>query len=180
MKPNRTFGMGVATALLLAVFAGLLIADETRRSSRFELASGDSDSAGELAQIPPASAFRSVWLSQSVPLAIVLGHEAAATFAYRNVGSVPWVRGTAAEARLGIVGDDRSFFDLGLGLDWPAADRLAAQAEEVVDVGETATFTFALRGSVTGRHHIRVRPVVDGLTWMDDDGAYLDVIVSVG
>ena len=117
-------------------------------------------------------------MSQTVPEGIGLGKAATATFVYRNIGSVPWVRGTAAEARLGIVGDDRRFFDLGLGLNWPAPDRVAAQTEGVVRAGELATFTFGLRGSVTGRHHVRVRPVVDGVTWMDDDGAYFDVVVS--
>jgi len=131
-----------------------------------------------LTQLPLGSALRSVWVSQTVPEVIVLGKEATATFVYRNIGSVTWVRGTAAEARLGIVDDDRRFFDMGLSLDWPTPDRLAVQTEEVVRVGELATFTFGLRGNVTGRHHIRVRPVVDGVIWMDDDGAYFDVVVS--
>jgi hypothetical protein len=178
---NRTFGMVVATALLLGLFAGLLMADETRRAARVEqLASAESADASDVAQAPAASALRSLWVSQSIPEVVVLGHEAVATFIYRNIGSVPWVRGAEAEARLGIVGDDKSFFNLGMSLDWPAPDRLAVQAEQVVDVGETATFRFRIRGSVTGRHHVRVRPVVDGLTWMDDDGAYFDLVVSAG
>ncbi|MEO8580881.1 MAG: hypothetical protein ABI469_11575, partial [Gemmatimonadales bacterium] len=82
------------------------------------------------------------------------------------------------EARLGIVDDDRRFFDLGLALDWPTPNRLAVQTEDVVEVGQVATFSFGLRGSVTGRHHIRVRPVIDGVAWMDDEGAYFDIVVS--
>jgi hypothetical protein len=172
--------MGFAVVLLVSLFTWLLVGEETRRAARFEqLAAAEAPSAGDYAQVPVASTLRSAWVSQTVPEAIALGREAKATFVYRNVGTAAWVRDTAAEARLGIVGDDKSFFNLGLALDWPTPDRLAVQSEEVVEVGETATFTFGLRGSVTGRHHIRVRPVVDGLTWMDDDGAYFDVVVSV-
>lgn len=88
------------------------------------------------------------------------------------------VRGTTAEGQLGLVDDERRFFDMGFGLDWPTPDRLAIQAEDEVAVGGLATFTFGLRGAVTGVHHIRVRPVVDGIGWMDNDGAYFDVVVS--
>lgn len=175
----RNIGVTAATALMLAVFVGLLVADDVQRAERLErLAPDEFADAGDLAQVPLASALRSVWVSQAVPEVIVLGKEATARFVYRNIGSVSWVRGTAAEARLGIVDDDRRFFDLGLALNWPTPDRLAVQTEEVVRVGELATFTFGVRGNVTGRHHIRVRPVVDGITWMDDDGAYFDVVVS--
>jgi hypothetical protein len=174
----RNIGFTAATALMLAVFVGLLVADDVQRAERLErLAPAEFADTGDV-QVPSASALRSVWVSQTVPEVIVLGKEATATFVYRNIGSMPWVRGTAAEARLGIVGDDRRFFDLGLGRNWPAPDRVAVQTERVVRAGELATFTFGLRGNVTGRHHIRVRPVVDGVTWMDDDGAYLDVVVS--
>lgn len=168
----------VTIAVLLPTFVWLLVADDTQRVTQLtavpDEAAGDLDSV----PVPSASALRSRWVSQDVPDVIALGKTAWATFAFRNIGSAPWIGGTSAEARLGILDDDPRFFDLGLALDWPRPDRLAVQTEEVVEVGQVATFRFGLRGSVTGRHHIRVRPVVDGVTWMDDEGAYFDVVVS--
>jgi hypothetical protein len=177
--PGRTLGALVVTGLLLVGFTWLLVADEARRASRLDAAWTAAESADlEAVPMPPASALRSRWVSQTVPEVIALGKTATATFVFQNIGAVRWIRGTPAEARLGVLGDDRTFFDLGLAQGWPAPERLAAQAEEIVEVGQVATFRVGLRGSVTGRHHIRVRPVVDGVTWMDDDGAYFDVVIS--
>lgn len=175
---RRHIAIAVTMALLLPTFVWLLIADDTERVT--ELGPVLDESAGGLdaVPVPPAFALRSRWIAQEVPEVIALGTTASAKFAFRNIGATPWIRGTAAEARLGIVDDERRFFDLGLALNWPRPDRLAVQTADVVEVGEIATFSFGLRGSVTGRHHVRVRPVVDGVTWMDDDGAYFDIVVS--
>jgi len=167
-----------AASLLLMSFVWLLGADEERRAAQGDAELAAEESPADVVPAPAASALRSRWVSQKAPQVIPLGKTATATFVFRNIGSASWIRSSAAEARLGIVGDDTRLFDLGMAVGWPAPNRLAVQAEDVVAVGEVATFTFRLRGSVTGRHHILVRPVVDGVTWMDDDGAYFDVVVS--
>jgi len=164
---------------MLVTFTAILVADESRRANRPEAASAADESASfEALPPPPASALHSRWVSQDVPEVIALGQSATATFVFENIGSVAWVRGTSAEARLGVLNDDHRYFDLGLALHWPAPDRLATQSEDVVPVGANGTFKVGLFASVTGWHHIRVRPVVDGVTWMDDDGAYFDIVVS--
>ncbi|MGH2490928.1 MAG: hypothetical protein ACRDF9_05410 [Candidatus Limnocylindria bacterium] len=175
---RRHVAVAVTMALLLSAFVWLLVANDTEQVAQLEAAADESASGFDAVPVPSASTLRSRWVSQSVPEVIGLGRTATATFAFRNIGSTPWIRGTAAEARLGIVDDDRRFFDLGLALDWPTPNRLAVQTEDVVEVGQVATFSFGLRGSVTGRHHIRVRPVVDGVVWMDDEGVYFDIVVS--
>jgi hypothetical protein len=173
--PRRAHAVLVAAGLLLPIFLWLLAGDE--RAAQLEWS--QTEETGESAlPAPAAESVRSRWVSQSATPVIALGETATLSFAFRNVGSTRWVRGTAAEARLGIVDDDRRFYDLGFSVGWAAPDRLAVQDQDIVDVGEVATFTFAVRGTVTGLHHIRVRPVIDGVTWMDDEGAYLDVIVS--
>lgn len=178
MSFRRNVAVAVAMVLLVPTFVWLLVANDTQHVAQLEAVPDESTSGLDEVPVPSASALRSRWVSQSVPEGIALGTTATATFVFRNIGSTPWVRGTAAEAHLGIVDDDRRFFDLGLSLGWPTPDRLAVQTEDVVEVGQVATFRFGLRGSVTGRHHIRVRPVVDGVAWMDDDGAYIDIVVS--
>lgn len=167
----------MAIALLLPTFIWLLLSDDRQRAAQLDAVPDESAAGLDSVPVPSASALRSRWVSQDVPEFISLGSTATATFAFRNIGGTPWIRGTAAEARLGVVDDDRRLFDLGLALDWPRPDRIAAQTEEIVELGDVGTFKVGLRGSVTGRHHVRVRPVVDGVAWMDDEGAYFDIIV---
>ena len=177
--PQRTYGaLLLAGVLLLTTFTWLLLADEADRVTQLDAETAAEESPVDVVPAPAASALRSRWVSQSAPQVIGLGKVVTASFVFRNIGSAAWVRGSAAEARLGVVGDDTRLFDLGMAVGWLAPNRLAVQAEDVVDVGELATFTFRLRGSVTGLHHLAVRPVVDGVTWMDDEGAYLDILVS--
>jgi hypothetical protein len=92
------------------------------------------------------------------------------TVRIRNTGAKAWVRGVAGQQlNLGVAGDDRSLSALGVG--WPAPDRVAAQTESRVGPGGTATFTFRVRAPTTpGTYPLRLRPVVDGVVWLEDDG----------
>ena len=53
--------------------------------------------------------------------------------------------------------------------------RYARQAEAFVLPGETATFTFRIAGTADLPQTIRLRPVVDGVRWLEDEGLYLVV-----
>jgi hypothetical protein len=165
---------------LLPIFLALLIADTSRPRAHTSPAEGDDDVVDTaLAEVsrPSSSALHSRWVSQS-PLGVVdLGGVATLSISFRNVGSTPWIRGSSAEARLGIVNNDRRFFELGFAQDWLAPDRPAAQRESVVSPGSLAIFSFQVRGAVTGVHRIPVRPLVEGVTWMEDEGAYVEVWV---
>ena len=125
---------------------------------------------------PKPSELDSVWVSQSPSPTIAIGGDATISFAFRNTGQVPWVRGTASEARLGYVGNN-SQFDPRMAIDWPNPQRPAAQTEAVVAPGQPATFTFKVRGVVAGTFRIDVRPVVDGVAWLPDQGVYVEVTV---
>lgn len=126
-------------------------------------------------------AFHSQWVSQSPWPTVQAGSVSGPhTFTFRNAGTRPWRRGvTNEQANLGIVDDDRSFATW--AMDWPTADRVAVQTESEVAPGTPATFTFRFRApSVNGTYQIRLRPVIDGATWMEDQGVYLLVTVSGG
>jgi glucose/arabinose dehydrogenase len=125
--------------------------------------------------------FHSAWVSQSpwpTVQAGTVGGPYAVTF--RNTGTRSWKKGIANEqANLGIVGDDRSFATW--AVDWPSADRVAIQTETDVAPGANATFTFRFRApSTNGTYPIALRPVIDGVTWMEDQGVYLVVAVTGG
>jgi hypothetical protein len=52
------------------------------------------------------------------------------------------------------------------------------QSESVVAPGTTGTFTFQIRApSTPGTYAIHLRPVIDGVTWLEDYGVFLYVTV---
>lgn len=137
------------------------------------------DPATEVAT-PAPEELDSEFMWQTLPAEIVVGDTTQVSLMFRNTGSVPWIKGTAAEVRLGIVGDDASFHELGLGPDWPLPARVAIQAEEVVHPGQLATFIFDFVGAEPGEYRIPLMPVVDGVAWLGDDDVVAEITVREG
>ena len=62
--------------------------------------------------------------------------------------------------------------------DRAASDRPAIQSEATVAPGGIGTFTFQVRApSGPGTYAFHLRPVIDGLTWMEDEGVFLIITV---
>lgn len=118
------------------------------------------------------------WVSQAAPAAILVQGRARVTMTFENIGAVPWVKGSPSEVRLGVVGDDPSFHEAGFALGWPMSTRVAVQSERIVRPGERATFVFTVRGASAGTLRIPVRPVVDGVSWLNAEGAYVEIVVG--
>ena len=93
----------------------------------------------------------------------------------KNTGATAWRKGTQQDARLGVRGNDTGLAFLDDA--WPTTDRPAAQAEDLVLPGGTATFTFSVAGARPGRFDLPLRGVIDGGAWMDDLGVYVPVTV---
>ncbi len=125
----------------------------------------------------PQPGFHSRWVSQTPYPTLAVGQSARVSVVFRNTGQSAWAKGTASEARLGLNRDDRSFAQLGMALNWLLPDRPAVQEEQVVAPGQRATFTFDVRGTVPGTYPLHLRPVVDGVAWMEDEGVYAIVTV---
>jgi len=62
-------------------------------------------------------------------------------------------------------------------VDWPYYDRAAVQAEPIVGEQGIATFSFRVKGVAPGVFRLHLRPVVDGITWLEDEGIYVDIDV---
>lgn len=116
---------------------------------------------------------------KSAPPVIFSGAEATVVYIFRNTGSAAWVKGTPAEARLGIFFDDTQLFDNGMAVAWWSPTRPAVQDEAVVQPGGTAQFSFRVKGTVPGRYQLQVAPVIDGVAWTAAP-APLDVTVRKG
>jgi hypothetical protein len=130
--------------------------------------------------LPPADGYHARWVDQSAYPVLAPGSTAEITMHFRNTGGAPWVRGVLGQqANLGINGDDRSLSSIGVG--WPTPDRPAIQSEAVVAPGELGTFRFTLRApSTPGTYALHLRPVIDGLTWMEDQGVFMSMTVDFG
>jgi uncharacterized protein YkwD len=121
--------------------------------------------------------YHSAWVSQTAVPTIGIGETATVSLTFKNTGGTTWTRGTASEARLGVAGDDTFFSMLGMAVSWPFASRPAVQDSATVPPGASTSFTFRVKGVAPGSYLLRLRPVIDGVTWMEDQGVY--VVVSI-
>lgn len=126
--------------------------------------------------------YHAAFVDQSPYPTLTPGATAQLTVRYRNSGTATWRKGVAREqANLGINGDDRTFSALGMNVGWLSPDRPAAQTEASVAPGAVGTFTFSVRApAIPGTYRIPLRPVIDGRTWMEDQGVFLLVTSDTG
>jgi len=127
-----------------------------------------------------ASLYQATWLGQSDSLTVVVGEEKTAWIDIKNSGEIAWQRDGQYPVRLGTTepNDRHSSFVTGSG--WIADNRIQmVQAE--VEPGETARFRFSMKGvDKPGVYREYFRPVVEGVTWMNDLGIYMEVTVQDG
>lgn len=116
---------------------------------------------------------------KTAPPVIFTGGDATIVYIFRNTGTAAWVKGTPAEARLGIFFDDSELFDKGMAVAWPHPTRPAVQDEAIVEPGGTAQFSFRVKGTVPGRYQFQVAPVIEGVAWTEA-AAPLDITVRKG
>jgi len=121
--------------------------------------------------VVPAN-FHSRWTSQSADTSLRGGGTTTLTVRYRNTGAASWVKGVVGQqANLAVNGEGAK-----LAYGWPTADRIAIQMEDVVAPGELVTFEFDVRApTVDGSYRLDVRPVVEGTTWLEDEGVFFTV-----
>src|SRR5256714_64867 len=124
--------------------------------------------------------FHSAWVSQSPYPTLQPGQVSSPlSIVFRNTGAQTWTKGVlGVEARLGINQDDAQWAPL--GVNWLSANRVAAQTEASVAPGANATFTFQVRApQIAGTYSLHLRPVIDGTTWMEDQGVFLVITVPL-
>jgi hypothetical protein len=121
--------------------------------------------------------YHSAWVGQSAYPTLAVGGTAPVFVQVKNTGTAAWIKGTGTEARIGVVGDDISLSQVGLADGWLLPSRPAGQTEAIVAPGQIATFNFSVKGVTVGAYPLRLRPVVDGLTWMEDQGIFLQITV---
>jgi|SRR5579859_2065054 len=128
--------------------------------------------------LPPAPTFHAAFQSESAWPTLAPGASTTLSVKFQNTGTATWQKGVVGQqANLGLNGDTLTFANLGMNDGWLSANRLATTAEATVAPGQTGTFTFNVRAPVTpGTYRLPLRPVIDGVTWMEDQGVFMVVV----
>jgi hypothetical protein len=126
-------------------------------------------------RVPLPVELHSEWYTQTQPLTLTAGETADITIQFVNVGHTEWIYGSPSEIRLGEVGPRP--LPPEMRVDWFHWDRPARQTEFVVSPQQLVTFTFKVVGAAPGAYRLNVRPVVDGVSWLKDEGVHVDITV---
>ena len=132
--------------------------------------------------VPPAPTFHSAFVDQSAYPTLTAGTSATVSVRFRNTGTATWQQGVIGkQANLGLNGDTTAFAALGMNDGWLSPNRLATTTEASVAPGAVGTFTFRVRApAAPGVYRLPLRPVIDGVTWMEDQGVFLVVTSDAG
>lgn len=130
----------------------------------------------------PTQSYHAAFQSESAWPTLAPGTSTTLTVKFTNTGTATWQKGVAGkQANLGLNGDTLAFAALGMNDGWLSANRLATTAEATVAPGQTGTFTFNVRApSMPGRYDLPLRPVIDGVTWMEDSGVFMVIVSDAG
>jgi len=177
LAPNTTYHVRFDITV-----AGTWLTNEWDFSTGATISGGGGSSGGGGA--PPSASdngLHSAWVSQTAVPALQPAATQSVSLLFRNSGTKTWQKGVAgSEVALGINGDNTSFSALGMNVGWPSANRVAVQNESAVPPGGIATFTFAIKAPFSGGLvNIPLRPVVDGVAWLEDQGVVVPVVTTV-
>ena len=150
-------------------------------TNEWDFSTGATVSGGGPTSSVPDSGLHSAWLSQTQVPTMQPASTSQVTLLFRNTGTKTWTKGVAgSQVTLGVNGDSVSFSVLGMNVGWPSANRVAVQNEASVAPGAVASFTFALKAPfAAGTVRIPLRPVIDGVAWLEDQGVFIPVTTVV-
>ncbi len=150
-------------------------------TNEWDFSTGATVSGGGPTSSVPDSGLHSAWMSQTQVPAMQPASTSQTTLLFRNTGTKTWTKGVAgSQVTLGVNGDSASFSALGMNVGWPSANRVAVQNEASVGPGAVASFTFALKAPLAaGTVRILLRPVIDGVAWLEDQGVFVPVTTVV-
>src|SRR2546427_614285 len=128
--------------------------------------------------VPPDSGYHASWTAQSPDPTVVIGSTATLVLALENTGSRGWSNdGSGQQVVIGT--DDPPDADRSeLAGDWLSANRVTSTTTDYVGPGEVGWFEFTVRAPTTaGDYRLALRGVVDGVSWLEDDGIFFMIHV---
>jgi hypothetical protein len=164
-----TFGVGAVAVLVLLSLGSRLTPKEPEATP----------TPTERATATPLSpdAFHATLTARPGDPSLTVGTMATVSLVFRNAGTATWTKGTKSELHLAVKDNDTTLSTNGMAVAWPWPDRPAVQQEASVKPGESATFTFQVKGVKAGTFKVALRPVCDGVTWLEDPN--LSVTITV-
>ncbi|HEX9435746.1 MAG TPA: CAP domain-containing protein [Candidatus Limnocylindria bacterium] len=122
--------------------------------------------------------FHSSWSGQSPDPVLAPGRVTQLVVALKNTGYRGWYAGSPGQqANLGTSGPlDGARWDL--ADEWMAGNRPATTTTSYVGPGQVGWFAFNVRApSAPGTYRLDVRGVIDGTTWLEDQGIFFTITV---
>src|SRR2546430_3755285 len=135
--------------------------------------------------VQPAAAapgFHAAWVDQSPWPTLRPGSTVSYTIHFRNTGDATWNRGSPLrQVNLAVGGDSTALADAGMAVGWLSANRVATTSEISVAPNAIATFTCTLRApSPPGTYRLPLRPVLEGVQHLEDEGVFVLVVSDPG
>lgn len=137
---------------------------------------GSVDDRASAASQALSSPFHAAFYAQSGWPTASPGQTVQWVVAFTNTGAAGWLAGST-ELHVGTNDPQDSLSALATS-SWLDPNRPARQTTTWVGPGQQAWFVITLKApSQPGTYRLYVRPVIDGVTWLEDAGAYVDLTV---
>jgi glucose/arabinose dehydrogenase len=132
------------------------------------------------AAVDTTGGFHSAWVGQDSWPTLAPGMTVSYSLRFRNTGTTTWQRGVVGkQVNLGIVDDSLAFTEMAVG--WMSGNRTATTIEATVAPGAIGTFTFTIKSPARiGAYQLPLRPVADGVTWLEHQGVFVLVTSDAG
>ena len=150
-------------------------------TNEWDFSTGSTISGGSPSLPPSDNGLHALWASQTTVPSLQPAGTSSVTLQFRNTGTKTWLKGVVgSQVALGVTGDNTAYSAMGLNAGWPSANRVAVQNEASVAPGATASFTFNVRAPLAaGTVNLPLRPVVDGVAWLENQGVFVPVTTYV-
>jgi hypothetical protein len=126
---------------------------------------------------PAAPSYHAAFGTQSAYPSASAGQTVQWVVAFTNTGATGWSTNGGSQLRLGTSHPLDTTSALSSG-GWLSGNRPAQQTTTYVAPGQQAWFILELTApSTPGTYRLYVRPVIDGVQWLEDAGAYVDLVV---
>jgi hypothetical protein len=128
--------------------------------------------------LPPDSGYHASWRAQSADPTVDVGETATLVLALTNTGPLGWYRDWADQKVFVGTNDPQDSEHPELAANWLSPNRLTSTTTDYVGPGEVGWFEFTVRAPVTaGDYRLALRGVVEGITWLEDDGIFFTIHV---
>lgn len=123
--------------------------------------------------------FHSRWAGQSPDPVLAPGAVTTLVVALKNTGYRGWYAGVPDQAANLGTNAPPDVPRWALAYNWLSGNRLATQSTSYVGPGQVGWFQFQIRAPATaGTYRLDVRGVIDGTTWLEDQGIYFTITVQ--